>query len=183
MTIESKLSVEECRALLKGATVPESILGTMFLPAGKIIGKFDEDTFRLRQKKSYNNSFAPFFFGKLSRTNSGTEISGEFRMHPLVRVFMTFWLGMVVLIGGIMVVVSLGQIVTGRVPAQQRGSPWMGVLIPMIMLVFGTGMLKVGAWLGKRDEAAMTRFLEETFAAKTAAIDPRFVAVKRWDKG
>lgn len=175
MTIQSPFSVEQCRALLQSTTVPESTFGTMFLPAGKIIGKFSGDNFRLRQKKSYNNSFAPFFFGKLSQTSSGTEISGKFRMHPFVVAFMALWLGMVVVIGGTLCVVSLGEIVTGRIPPNQHGNVWLGVLIPMIMLIFGIALVSLGKWLGKRDEAAMTRFLQETFAAEKAAIDPRFV--------
>ena len=162
--IQSSLGTEECRAALKNATVNDSTFKTMFVDSGTILCKFDGDSFRLRQKRSYRNSFAPFFYGKLSQTMTGTEISGEFRLHPFVMAFMTLWFGLLLVIGGTMAWVSLVQLVTGHSNAK-NANPIMGLLVPVIMLVFGVALVKFGKWLARSEEDNISNLLKETFSA------------------
>jgi hypothetical protein len=168
MKIQSPLSVEECVTLLKNATVNDSLFGTMFISTGTIICKINGSNFRLRQKRSYGNSFGPYFYGKLSQIETGTEISGEFRIHPFVITFMSIWFGCVILIGGIMAVASFGQMITGHYDHAKSANPLVGIIVPVIMLVFGAALVKFGKLLGRAEEVKMTSFLQETFAANKA---------------
>jgi hypothetical protein len=164
MKIQSPLGIEECMSVLKSATVNESLLGTMFLHSGTIICKLKGDTFRLRQQKSYRNSFSPYFYGKFRQTENGTEISGDFRMHPSVVAFTALWFGFLILIGGTIVVTSLTQWITGHYDHARNANPLMGIFIPLVMVIFGIALVKFCTWLGKSEEAKMTSFLQEKFA-------------------
>src|ERR1700753_1708192 len=81
MKLSTKLSIEECRnRIIKAAEPPQFILG-----------EFRGNSFRLRTRKFYMNSFAPLFYGKFSQRNGGSILEGQFGMHTLVRLFMVFW--------------------------------------------------------------------------------------------
>jgi hypothetical protein len=58
------------------------------------IGSVDEDSFKLSRDIRYRNSFLPLIRGHVLATPTGTQINVAMFMHPLVAVFMTFWLGM-----------------------------------------------------------------------------------------
>lgn len=165
MTIYSPLSLDECVAILKGATVADTTFGTIFIPSGTLICKSNGDNFRLRQKKSYNNSFAPCFYGKLARTEKGAEISGEFRMRPFTVAFMVFWFGMLALMGGTFIVTSLGRLIAGHGHVLNP-SFFVGIFAPLLMAVFGFALVRFGKWLGKSEEARMTEFLQTAFSGK-----------------
>jgi hypothetical protein len=168
MKIQSPLSIEECVTVLKNATVKDTAFGTMFVAAGTIICKFSGNNFRLRQKRGYGNSFAPFFYGKLRQTETGTEISGEFRIHPFVLAFMAIWFGGVLLIGGTMALTSLAQLITGHYDHTKNANPLLGIFIPVIMLVFGAALVKFGKWLGRSEETKMNNLLQEAFSTNKA---------------
>ena len=174
MKIQSPLGVEECVTVLKSATVKDSLFGTMFLNSGTIICKFSGNNFRLRQKRSYGNSFGPYFYGKLKPTMTGTEISGEFRIHPFVLAFMAFWFGGVILIGGIVAFTSLAQLVTGHYDHAKNANPLVGIFVPLIMVIFGIALVKFGKWLGRSEEAKMTSLLQELFSAKKVPFAATF---------
>jgi hypothetical protein len=165
MKIQSPLGVEECVAVLKSATVNDSPFGTMFLSAGTIICKINGHNFRLRQKRSYGNSFGPYFYGKLKQAEIGTEISGDFRIHPFVFAFMALWFGLLIVIGGVMVLTSFTQWVTGHYDHTKNANPLVGVFAPLVMAIFGIGLVKFGKWLGRSEEARMSEFLQQTFSA------------------
>jgi uncharacterized membrane protein YgdD (TMEM256/DUF423 family) len=173
--IQSPLGVQDCVALLKRATREDSTFKTMFVDAGVILCKFDGNNFRLQQKRSYRNSFAPFFYGEFKQTMSGTEISGEFRMQTSVTAFMIIWFGFLLVIGGTLVCSSLYQLATGHYDHAKNDNPIMGVLIPIGMMVFGFALVTFGKWLGRSEEANMANFLKETFSTNQAASTPASV--------
>ena len=168
LTIQSPLPPDRCVEALRAVTTPENFLKTLFLPSGTIIAQIKGDRFRLRQKKSYNNSFAPLFYGKFRPVANGTEIIGEFRMLPFVKVFMTIWLAGVFFGGGALAVSSLCQILFAAKPHDH--APLLGVLIPVLMMVFGFGLLRIGYWLGKAERENMTRLLQATFSTGKAPL-------------
>jgi hypothetical protein len=172
MKIQSPLSVGECVTLLKSATVNESPFGTMFLNSGTIICKFNGNNFRLRQKRSYRNSFCPFFYGKMIQTEKGAEISGEFRIHPFVVAFMALWFGFLILGGGIIFFTSLTQLVTGHYDHTKEANPLVGIFVPIIMAIFGIALVKFGKWLGRSEEANMTSLLQELFSSNPKSTVP-----------
>jgi hypothetical protein len=59
------------------------------------IGTVYEDSFRVRRDIRYRNSFLPMVWGRLESIPSGTRVFVTMFIHPLVALFMVFWLGMV----------------------------------------------------------------------------------------
>jgi NADH:ubiquinone oxidoreductase subunit K len=175
MKIYSPLSVEECLNMLKSAVVQDTLFGTMFINSGSIIGKFNGESFRLRQKRSYGNAFGPYFYGKLRQTENGTEISGQFRIQPFVIAFMAFWFGAVLLGGGGMALSSLSQLITGHDDHAKNANFLLGILSPLIMLVLGGAMVGFGKWLGKSEEVKMTGFLQQMFSDNKTSPTAAFV--------
>jgi len=169
--IQSPLGVEECVAALKKGTLNDSIFKTMFVDSGTILCKFDGSNFRLRQKRSYGNAFAPFFYGKLRKSMNGTEISGEFRMHPSVVASMTLWFGFLLLFGGTMVFKSLVQLSTGHYDHGKNANPLVGVVGPIIMLVFGAALVKFGKLLARSEKTHISHLLQQTFSVSLSPSD------------
>ena len=87
---------------------------------------------------------------------TGTVISGEFAVHPFVRVFMRIWFGGVILIGGTVFVSAVGAILFG---AASQGDAWVGVLVPPGMAVFGFFLIRAGRYLARNEARFITDFL------------------------
>jgi hypothetical protein len=166
MTIQTPLGIEACRERLKEATSPDS-LKSIFVSSGTILCSFSGNRFRLRQKKAYNNSFEPLFYGVLTPQTGGTEISGDFRMRPFVIAFMALWFGMLVIIGGVMVAQNLRHLISGQSSA--GANRVLGIVGPLVMAAFGVGLVAFGQWLGNSQKTEMTRFLQETFSPSALA--------------
>jgi hypothetical protein len=58
------------------------------------IGSAGHDSFKMRRDIRYRNSFLPLIRGYLLQTPTGTKINVTMFMHPVVAVFMTYWLGL-----------------------------------------------------------------------------------------
>jgi hypothetical protein len=58
-----------------------------------LIGIVDDDSFRVRRDIRYRNSFLPLVWGRFVSTPTGTRVNVIMFMHPLVALFMVFWLG------------------------------------------------------------------------------------------
>ncbi len=79
-------------------------------------------------------------------------------MDRWVRIFMTIWLAFAIMIGG------AGFIATISHPI--HGDAWIGVLVPLGLVLFGILLPKFGRWIGKGEEAFLKEFLEQTLAAR-----------------
>jgi hypothetical protein len=94
-------------------------------------GYFAHDMFEINRIINYRNSFLPIITGKISKTGSQTRIDIKMKLHSLVIVFMTIWLGAV---GLICVAMLFGSIFFNKV--RHTGfSP--AILIPFAMFLFG----------------------------------------------
>jgi hypothetical protein len=65
-----------------------------------VLGEVVGNTFRLQKRRYWRNDFAPHFYGEIQSDPAGTRVEGRFDLADWVRLFMWFWLGGVVLIGG-----------------------------------------------------------------------------------
>jgi hypothetical protein len=164
MKIQRRLPLARCIALLESATVKDSPFGTMFLKSHTIIAKINGAKFRLREKRGYSNSFAPYFYGEMRANGEGTEISGDFRLHPFVIGFMALWFGMLFVMGGVMIS-SIVQLATHHVSA--KSNPWIGIFVPVLMMVLGFAMVMFGQWLARNEKVRIIRFLETVFSPET----------------
>jgi hypothetical protein len=164
LTIQTGKPVSECVSLLQSAATADTFVARFSADSGAIMCRVRGNKFRLWQKRSYANSFKPFFHGSFEPGVTGTKITGSFRMHPFVIAFMAVWFGMLFLIGGTIIVGGFHPAPSGRHPA-----PLIGILAPLLMMLFGVGLVSLGKWLGRSEKDAIAEFLQQTFSgpAKT----------------
>ena len=165
MTLRTDIPIEECRARLTAAMDVEQLAFSLsgYTGSKPILGRLRDTTFRLQKRRSYGNSFAPFFFGHFVALEGGTLIEGHFKMHPFVRAFMVFWF------------LFLGLFAVAALVLPSRGqpeAPWgrAALLLGVVaMAAFGAGLKKLGAWLGQAEEGSILEFLKTTLEAKQTA--------------
>ena len=58
------------------------------------IGTVSDSSFRMRRDIQYRNSFLPLIRGRFGAIGTGTWVSVTMFIHPLVALFVLFWLGM-----------------------------------------------------------------------------------------
>jgi hypothetical protein len=91
--------VERLRAIVRGKLSFRESLRQAF-PFNKaegapFIGSVLDDSFKMRRNIRYRNSFLPMIRGRISSYGVGTRVSVTMFLHPVVVIFMIFWLGMV----------------------------------------------------------------------------------------
>jgi hypothetical protein len=129
-----KASVERLRAATKRSAFSA-------LAQAAAVGPVKENRVRLQRViPMVHNSFKPFFFGRFETRLDGVYLVGKFSLLPLVKVFMTFWLGTTVVMG---VVIGAG--------AQSQGGSLWGMLGCFGMTAFGVGLIAFGKWLARND--------------------------------
>jgi hypothetical protein len=123
-----------------------------------IVYKLSGDNLRLRKSfKLGYNSYRRFFYGTIKSNGNQTIISGEFRLHPLVKVVLTFWFGGIIVLGGSSFIIGLLSIVNRT---QEMGKAIIALAAPLILYGFGIGLLKIGR---KKDEEWLINYLMEKF--------------------
>jgi hypothetical protein len=109
------------------------------------VGKVSESQVRLQRViPMMNNSFKPFFFGRFEVRDGVTVLTGRFTLTLFVKIFMTVWFGMLLLVGG-------GILVSG-VKAQGSAPPFL-LFQPLLMVGGGVLLVAFGRWLSRNDVA------------------------------
>ncbi len=167
----SPLPPIECAARLASAIDCERsalISFSSIFGSKPIAGKVTETSLRLRKRIGYRNSFQNFLTATMRPEGTGTVISGEFAMHPIVRVFMTIWFGGVILIGGTMFIGTIGGFLFGLAP--HGDNAWIGVVVPPLMLLFGFALVRFGSYLARDEARFITDFLLQVLNANDTPI-------------
>ena len=75
--LHSLLSPAECQSRLAAAVDMQKLAFTRSGYAGskEILAKIGGATFRLQKRRTYRNSFAPLFYGRLTAAEGGTRFS------------------------------------------------------------------------------------------------------------
>ena len=123
-----------------------------------VIGSVGENSFRLRKKIFYRNSFQASLSGKFVDDQQGTRLHCRVGLHPFVTAFLIVWIGGV-LIGCVAMIASL---VSGAIPANR----WPQAAIPFLMLAGGVALLKVGQFLSRDEADFLVDFLRRTLDAR-----------------
>ena len=125
LLIDSPLSVEQAAARLQRAIGPRP-----WFPFGPrprpFHGEFTGHQVRIQRAIAYQNSFLPHIEARLEPRAEGCRLVGTMSLHPLVGVFMLFWVAVLVLIG-------LSAAVGGLAQGETGSGAWM----PVGMLIFG----------------------------------------------
>jgi hypothetical protein len=161
MKLRTKLSIAECRSRLGSATD----LGGMALSwdaAGPatVMGEFRGQVFRLHTRKYYQNAFSPFFYGKLSSADGGTNMEGDFRMHPFARLFMLFWFAFIILFALAPIIVP-----AAAHPASGLTRSWYFAGLA-VLAILGIGLVLAGKRLGNGEQEVIHSFLKSTLEAE-----------------
>jgi len=120
----------------------------------KFIGKIKGQEFRVQKKIGYRNSWNHILFGRIKQMQNGSRIQGCLRMHSFVTIFMIFWFA------GTSAFALLGGLILLTVPNPDSKNI-VFIAVPLVMLVFGIGLVCIGTRIGKRDgNEAVTAFLD-----------------------
>jgi hypothetical protein len=157
--LRTDLSPEECLRRLGEATdVAQwgfSLSG--YRGSKPVLAKFDGNRFKLWKRIYYRNDFRPYFYGTLVPQDRSSRIQGYFDVDRWVKIFMWVWLGFVILSSIPVFIVSVSRPI--------RGDAWVGVIVPIGLILFGIFLPKFGRWIGRGQETFLKEFLETTLAA------------------
>ncbi len=161
MKLRTQLSADECRKRLASGTDLGGLSLSWNTPAAgpKVLGDFRGAAFRLHTGRYYTNSFAPFFYGKLSASENGTLIEGGFQMHPFARMFAVFWFSFVAVFAAAGFIVPMG-----KEPGRSVGRGTLFLALGSFV-VAGVGLIKFGQWLGRGEQKTILDFLKTSLEA------------------
>ena len=156
----SPLSREACAARLDDA-VDTGWTGFGSKPA---IGRVDQTSFRIRKRlpAAVHNSFQSYLTGRMEDSGSATRVRCQFGMHPFVRVFMAIWFAMLFAFGA-------GWIVMASHSNGAGGFTVVGAIIPIMMAVFGVGLVIFGRFFARNEQRFLLDFLAQTIDARPVA--------------
>ena len=90
---------ERLRAIVRDKPKFRESLRTMWWSGDPVsvpfVGSVQDESFELRRDIRYRNSFLPMIRGHITPNGVGTRVCVTMFIHPLVALFMIFWLGMV----------------------------------------------------------------------------------------
>jgi hypothetical protein len=129
-----------------------------------LLGEVCENTFKIQKRKYYRNDFAGQLYARFTPEPSGTRIEAYFDYPRWARYFMRIWLAFAVLVGTPIFVETLSDVV--RNSHYTSGDKWVGLIVPPLLVLFGTVLPKFGRLLGKSDERFMLEQIQNTLAAR-----------------
>jgi hypothetical protein len=150
LELVSPFPLEECQHLLRDSLQRST----------EVDGSITGTELRARKRISYRNSFQIRLSAELLDEGGATRIICRFGIHPFVIVFLVFWFGMLLLIGGGGIVSGVIELISGR-DARDLARQ----LIPAMMLIFGVLFVLVGRFLAGGERLALTTFISETLKA------------------
>ncbi len=116
------------------------------------VGKVSAEKVRLQRViPMVGNSFKPFFIGRFEERGGVTVLTGAFTMLWIVKVFMTFWFGLMA--------VAAVPALFGAFNAAGPGA-WFFRVQPLLMGAFGIGLVALGKWFARNDAAWLSRVIE-----------------------
>ena len=120
------------------------------------IGSVLDDSFKMQRNIRYRNSFLPMIRGRIAPYGVGTRVSVTMFLHPVVVIFMIFWLSMVASVA--------------------FSHPTLS-LIPWGMLAFGIA-LPVGGFIPEAVKAK--RLIVEALSAPVISPLPQSASFGQW---
>jgi hypothetical protein len=107
------------------------------------------------------NSFKPFFVGRFEEADGKIVLRGHFTMHWFAKIFMTVWLGIIILVAIVLVTQGI------RSP-----KAWEGLPVVIAMIGAGLGLIKFGQWLSRNDPAWLAQIIRDALRTPGASTMP-----------
>lgn len=127
-----------------------------------VLGRFDDDSFRLRKRIYYRNSFEILFFARIEFRDGGSAIVGHFAMSGFVQAFIYLWFSLVALLGSVLFIAGIATILSKGSDSETLAS----LLVPPGLLLFGFLLVKIGNVLSSPNEDFIINYLEEKLSAQ-----------------
>jgi hypothetical protein len=125
-----------------------------------VVGRIDERRVRLHYQRAWSrNDFAPVFVGHFEVKGGRTYLIGTFAPSLSTRVFLSVWLGFILLwwVGAFVATVSVAE----------PGIPLPIVLVgPPLMISFGIGLARFGGHFARSDADRIEAELREALALR-----------------
>lgn len=157
--LASPLSPTQCAQTLREAVDSPWV----FLGKKPVVGTVGEDNAVLRKRIKGRNSFQTLLKVKMSGRTDGTALSCKGGMSLAVAIFITLWLGVVLVIGGAVFLATVASL-TGA--GESEIPPAIGLFVPPTLLVFGVLLLTIGRKMAKAEEAFLLAFVTQTLQAR-----------------
>jgi len=151
----SAYSVDQSVRRLSAATVSSSFKA---LAKQAAVGTVTESRVSLQRRIPLVHSFKPYFVGTFRRGDGGVILSGVFRMHRAVQIFMTVWFGFCL----------LWTVFTAVAVLAIPQNPPLLPLFGLGMIVFGIALVHLGKWLARNDIAWLSAVISKALAANAA---------------
>lgn len=147
----------ECAARLNAAMDdPWNLFGER-----PVIGKVGSVEGRLKRRVTYYNSLHTVLVLQLKPEAGGTRIRGRTGLSNYALVFMALSVGMIVLF----ILIGFVGLLTG-------GASAAFLLVGPMLLAFWAAVFAVGRGMGRGDDAALMKFVQETLQAREIVTKP-----------
>ena len=100
------------------------------------IGKIYNDSFEIKRAINYRNSFLPIIKGRIENHITGSKIHVKMGLVEIVKIFMTFWFGAVLL--------ACAAVTYSVINSDINGEHGFFIFIPFVMLIGGILMVIFG---------------------------------------
>lgn len=164
----SPLAPDECVSRLRSTMDVEPTLRNPFEGGVKpVVGCIEGCVVRLSKRCEGTGPFH-CLTATLRSEGSGTMITGRFAMRPFVRVLMAMWFGGLILVGCFMLIgtiVTLFFEPTFLPPANSHDSPWIFVVVPLLLFALLYVMARLRRNFARRDARLLSDFLVQVLNA------------------
>jgi len=151
------LEASECLARLGKAANADEWADPIAPGADQIAVVVSGRRFTLRdiREGSPPHALRRLFDGEVVDGPKGARIRGTFRLHALARLALVFWFVSIALIVAVVVAANLSGV---ELPAAASG--WIGVGIPIVILIAATVLVRSSLAQSRRGEEVALRFLK-----------------------
>jgi hypothetical protein len=127
------------------------------------VGQVDGDTFWIRKRLPYYNTFQPTLYGRLSDGAGGTRIHGEFKTLPLVPILIGAAAVILFAVGSSVAMIAARGVRLADIPLAALIAP--AIALPLFAAL-GVGIVLVGRRLADNEKQFLVDFLKRTLEAR-----------------
>jgi hypothetical protein len=128
-----------------------------------ILGRVFGNEFRLHKRRYWHNSFGPVLFGRVLPDAKGTLLEAYWDIWKWPRIFMKVWLGFAISVGIPIFLVSARDTIRER--SLLSNNNWLGLAVPLILVLFGLLFPRIGAALSFHERKHVMELLKSTLMA------------------
>lgn len=118
----------------------------------------------------YKNDFAPHLFLNFKENGTETIINGHIKMRTGVRIFCLFWFSFIGLAAAIIFASIFNEISKG----EKSYSELRFVLFPVGMMLFMLGLIKFGAFIGRKNTEEILDLFFKTFPNNKPLVNDKY---------